>query len=157
MDKFPMTPAGHRQLQDQVRQLRAKDLPAAVKAVEEALSHGDLSENAELDVARDAQAKLNKQINDLENALSQAQIIDPSLMTHDKVTFGATVKLQDLDTDDVITYQIVGIHESNVTAGKVSIESPIARGLLGKAMGDNATVRTPKGTREFEILEISFT
>jgi len=154
--KVPMTPQGYRALQERLKQISGPDRNLAVKALSEARSHGDLSENAEYEIAKDTLAKIDQQIVDLQNVIANAEIIDPAQISHDKIVFGATVGLRDLDNKSTVTYQIVGVHESNITDGKISIESPIARALIGKEQGDETTVQTPKGLRSFEILSIRY-
>lgn len=149
-----MTPDGHKRLVEQIKRMKTTDLQAISKDLEEARSHGDLSENAEYEIAKDNHSKLLKQISDLEAAIANAQIIDPSTLTHDRVVFGSVVEMRDFDNDETIRYQIVGIYESDLKFGKISIESPIARGLIGKFEGDEVKITTPKGIKEFEIISI---
>ena len=156
MQKVPMTPEGHKKLQEKLKHLKGVERPASVKAIEEARGHGDLSENAEYDAAKEHQGHLNRQIREIENSLSLAQVIDPSKIESEKVVFGATVKLHDIDNGEEITYQIVGAYESDVASGRISIESPIARAMIGKETGDEVKVMAPSGMRAFEILEISY-
>lgn len=153
---FPMTPEGHRRLQDELKKLKAVDRPKNIADIEHARSLGDLSENAEYHAAKEKQSFIAARIAEVENKLSQAQIIDPSKMSHERVVFGATVKLTDMNNGDETQYQIVGADESDVRLGKISIESPIAKSLIGKEPGDTVKVSTPKGIKEFEILEIRF-
>jgi len=156
MSKVPMTPAGFRKLQERLKYIKSVERPKSIDAIEVARGHGDLSENAEYDAAKEHQAQLNEEMRRLENDLSLAQIIDPATLDHDKVVFGATVKLDDIDSGEEKTYQIVGASESDINAGKISIESPIARALIGKEIGDTVKVKTPKGLRELEILDIEY-
>ncbi len=156
MQKMPMTPDGYRMLQEKLKHLKSVERPRIVQAIEEARGHGDLSENAEYDAAKESQLQLSKQIQDIENTLSLSQIIDPAKISSDKVVFGATVKLHDIDSDEEVAYKIVGSHESDIASGKISIESPIAKNLIGKSEGDEARVKTPKGIRTFEILDIKY-
>lgn len=154
--RHPMTPTGYRKLQDQLRQLKVVARPTAVQALAVARSHGDLSENAEYDIAKETLSQLDKQISDTELRLAAAQVIDPATLAHDKVVFGATVTVQDGDSGEKITYQIVGLDEADIAAFKISIESPIARALIGKSEGDEATVQSPKGQRILEILRVEY-
>lgn len=155
--KVPMTPQGYRDLQERLKYVSGPERNSAVRALAEARSHGDLSENAEYEIAKDTLAKIDQQIMTLQNVVANAEIIDPAAQQgHDTVVFGATVTLRDLDNDGTIAYQIVGVYESNIDAGKISVESPIARALIGKAQGDETIVRTPKGTRSFEIVTIKY-
>jgi len=156
MQKMPMTPDGYRMLQEKLKHLKSVERPRIVQAIEEARGHGDLSENAEYDAAKESQLQLSKQIQDIENTLSLSQIIDPAKISSDKVVFGATVKLHDIDSNEEVAYKIVGSHESDIASGKISIESPIAKNLIGKSEGDEARVKTPKGIRTFEILDIKY-
>lgn len=156
MDKVPMTVEGHRFLEDEVQRLKTSERPAIVAAIAEARSHGDLSENAEYHAAKEQQGQNEAKIADIEDKLSRADVIDVSTLSGDNVTFGATVKLVDEDTDEEVTYKIVGEFEANVKDGKVSITSPLARALIGKEVGDSIEVITPKGTRAYEILGIKF-
>jgi transcription elongation factor GreA len=154
--KHPMTPAGFRKVQEQLKHMKTVARPTAVQALAVARSHGDLSENAEYDIAKETLSQLDKQIVDTETKLAAAQVIDPSTMDHDRVVFGATVTVQDGDSGEKMTYQIVGVDEADINACKISIESPIARALIGKAEGDETTVQSPKGSRILEILRVEY-
>lgn len=156
MDKFPMTPDGYKKLQDRLKHLKAVERPKAIEAIEVARGHGDLSENAEYDAAKEHQHQLMEEIRRVEHQLSSAQVIDPSTLDHSKVVFGATVTLSDEDSGGKKCYQIVGTDEADIKLSKISIESPIARAMIGKEVGDTIKVTTPKGVREFEILEIEY-
>ena len=156
MDKVPMTVEGHRFLEEEVQRLKAVERPAIVAAIAEARSHGDLSENAEYHAAKEQQGQNEAKIAEIEDKLSRADVIDVNTLSGDTVTFGATVKLVDEDTDEEVTYKIVGEFEADVKDGKVSITSPIARALIGKEVGESIEVITPKGTRAYEILGIKF-
>lgn len=156
MNKIPMTPEGQRKLQARLKHLKAVERPKAVEALEVARGHGDLTENAEYDAAKEHQHQINEELKRVEHQLSLAQVIDPGTLDHDKVVFGALVRLCDSDTDEEKSYQIVGSCESDAGSGKISIESPIARALIGKEVGDTVKVKTPKGIREFEILKIEY-
>ncbi len=156
MQKLPMTPEGYKRLQEKLKNLKSVERPKSVKAIEEARSHGDLSENAEYDVAKEHQQHLNRQIQEVENALACAQVIDPSKINSDKVVFGATVKLHDIDNGEEVEYQIVGAHESDISSGKISVESPIARAMIGRQEGDEVKVKAPTGLRTYEVLSIAF-
>ena len=155
-DKIPITPSGLQKLKDELKKLRSVEMPEIVKAIEVARGHGDLSENADYDAAKNRQGQIVSRITELEDKIARAQVIDPSTLDHDKVVFGATVKLLDVDSDEEFEYQIVGADESDVKQGKISVQSPIARSLIGKKVGDIAKIITPKGTRELEVLEINF-
>lgn len=152
--RIPMTPQGHKALHERLKFLKQVERPKIVSAIEEARGHGDLAENAEYDYAKERQLQISQQIKDLEHKLSMAQVIDPKKIDSDKVVFGATVVLSDIDNDEHITYCIVGSDESDINAGRISIESPIARALIGREEGDEVRVKTPKGLRTFEVVSI---
>ena len=156
VQRIPMTPKGHKMLQEKLKFLKQVERPKIVAAIEEARGHGDLSENAEYDIAKERQLQVSQQIKELEHKLSTAQIIDPARIESEKVVFGATVTLADQDNDDHITYSIVGSDESDISSGLISIDSPIARALIGKEEGDEVRVKTPKGQRTFEVVSIEF-
>ena len=156
MQKMPMTPDGHKKLQEKLKFLKSVERPKVVRAIEDARSHGDLSENAEYDVAKEHQQQLVRQIQEVENALSLAQVIDPSKISSEKIVFGAIIRLHAVDNGEEVEYQIVGAHESDISSGKISVESPIARALIGKEIGDEVKFRAPTGLKTYEILEISY-
>ncbi len=153
---IPMTPDGLRRLQEELKRLKAVERPKNVAEIEAARGLGDLSENAEYHAAKERQGMLVRKIAELENKIAQAQVIDPASLNHQKVVFGATVKLTDIDTGEQVQYQIVGADESDVKTGRISVESPIAKSLIGKGPGETAKVVTPRGSREFEILDIRY-
>ena len=155
-DKIPMTLVGYDQLNEELKKLKFEDRPAIVAAIEEARSHGDLSENAEYQTAREKQSFIEGRIQELEGAISRAQVIDPKTLSGDAVLFGATVQVQDLDTDQKQTYQIVGQYEANLEKGLLSFVSPLAKALIGKSKGDLVDVSTPKGDKSYEILAVDF-
>jgi transcription elongation factor GreA len=156
MQKEPMTPEGHQKLKDELDNLMKVERPQNVKAIAEARAHGDLSENAEYHAAKERQSFLEGRIQELQSKIARAQVIDPSTIDHDKVAFGATVKVMDVDTDEEKTYKLVGQEEADIKNGKLSIHSPMARSLIGKEEGDTATVKAPARTIEYDILEIRF-
>jgi transcription elongation factor GreA len=156
MQRIPMTPDGQKKLQEELKRLKSVERPKIVQEIEDARGHGDLSENAEYDAAKERQQQISRRIQELEHRLSLAQVIDPSTLDHEKVVFGATVTLHDIDNGEELSYTIVGAHESDISEGKISIESPIARALIGKEEGDEVKVRTPKGVREFEVVGIEY-
>jgi transcription elongation factor GreA len=156
MERVPMTVQGFKHLESELQRLKSVERPRIVAAIAEARAHGDLSENAEYHAAKDAQGMNEARVAELEDKLSRADVIDPKTLSGDTVKFGATVKLEDEDTEEQVTYQIVGEMEADVKSGKVSITSPIARALISKAEGDSVEVTTPKGPRSYEILEISW-
>ncbi len=156
MQKVPMTPTGHQKLKDELEQLLKFARPENVKAIAEARAHGDLSENAEYHAAKEKQSFIEGRIQEINGKLALANVIDPSKITQDKVAFGATVTLLDVDTDEEKSYMLVGPEEADVKIGKISIYSPIAKSLIGKREGDEVIVRAPAKTIEYEVLEIRF-
>ncbi len=156
MNKAPMTAAGYRQLQEELRTLKTVERPAIIEAIARAREHGDLSENAEYHAARDRQSFIEGRIAELEELAKRAQVIDVSRLSGDTVLFGATVRLADEETEKRVTYQIVGENESDISAGKLSISSPLARALIGKKAKDSVEVDSPRGTRYYEIVNIKF-
>lgn len=156
IDKMPITPKGYQKLEDELKELKYKERPAVIQAISEARALGDLSENAEYHSAKEKQALIEGKIAYLESALSSAEIIDPLKMSGDVVKFGATVRFVDVETDEEKTYQIVGKEEADLEHGLISFESPIARALIGKSVGDEFVVSSPKGNREFELLSVEY-
>ncbi len=153
----PMTRKGAEQLKQELHRLKTIERPAVIQAIAEARAQGDLSENAEYDAARDKQGFIEGRIADIEGKLGTAQIIDPSELQADgRVVFGATVELSDESSGDEITYQIVGDDEADLKQGRISINSPIARALIGKESGDVAQVAAPGGVRHYEILAVHY-
>lgn len=155
MEKIPMTPKGYRALDDELKHLKSEERPAIIKAIAEAREHGDLSENAEYHSAREKQSFIEGRIKELEGMLGLAEVIDPAKLSGN-IKFGATVKLVDEDTEEEKTYQIVGEAEANIDAGLLNIKSPLARALIGKEEGDSVEVKTPGGTRDYEVLEVNY-
>jgi transcription elongation factor GreA len=156
MEKVPMTAEGYRVLDDQLKQLKSVERPSVISAISEAREHGDLSENAEYHAAKERQGWIEGQIADIEDKISRAQVIDVSKLSGDQVMFGATVTVVDEDTEEESRYQIVGEHEADVKAGKVSVASPIARSLISKEVGDVVEVNTPGGVKAYEILKVEW-
>lgn len=156
MQKSPMTPAGHKMIKDELADLLKVQRPANVMAIAEARAHGDLSENAEYHAAKERQSFIEGRIQELQSKLALADVIDPSRISQDTIAFGATVTLVNVDSDEEITYMLVGPDEADVKAGKVSIHSPIAKSLIGKREGDEVTVKAPARTIEYEVIEIKF-
>ncbi len=157
MSSVPLTKRGAELLREELHRLKAIERPAVINAIAEARSHGDLSENAEYDAARERQGFVEGRIADIDGKLSNAQIIDPAEVDAEgRVVFGATVELEDQKTSEVIRYQIVGDDEANIKAGLISISSPIARALIGKYAGDIAEVQAPGGVKEYEILSVLY-
>ncbi len=155
-DKYPMTVNGKMMLEAELKRLMHDERPAVVKAIEEARSHGDISENAEYDAAKERQGMIEARIGDLQGKIAGSEVINPAEIKADKIVFGATVQLLDLESDDKVTYQIVGVDEADVKQGKISIMSPIARSLIGKKQKDIITVHSPKGEHEYEILNFEY-
>lgn len=152
MQKSPMTLAGEKALREELQQLKSVERPRIIAAIADAREHGDLKENAEYHAAREQQSFVEGRIQEIEGKLSNAQVIDVTTLPNTgKVVFGATVDLINLDTDEEVTYTLVGEDEANVSLGKISYTSPIARGLIGKEAGDIAAIKTPKGDVEYEI------
>jgi transcription elongation factor GreA len=157
MSKVPITKAGAEMLRQELHRLKTVDRPNVVTAIAEARAHGDLSENAEYAAARERQSFIEGRIQEIEGKLGNAQIIDPKLLDADgRCVFGATVDLEDLESGDKVTYQIVGDDEADLKNNKISISSPIARALIGKYAGDIAEVKAPGGTREYELLDVRY-
>ncbi|MBF0664588.1 MAG: transcription elongation factor GreA [Brevundimonas sp.] len=156
MEKVPMTAEGYRALDDQLKQLKSVERPSVIAAISEAREHGDLSENAEYHAAKERQGWIEGQIAEIEDKISRAQVIDVSKLSGDQVKFGATVTVVDEDTEEEGTYQIVGEHEADVKAGKISVASPIARAMISKEVGDVVEVNTPGGVKAYEILKVEW-
>jgi transcription elongation factor GreA len=149
-----MTPRGYEALKEELQRLKSVDRPANIKDIEEAIAHGDLSENAEYHAAKEKQAHIAGRIAMLDDKIARAQVIDASGQKPDKVRFGTTVVLSDVETDDRLTYTIVGEDEADAKQGRISVTSPVAQALMNKEVGDEVEVRVPKGVRELEVLEI---
>lgn len=156
VERHPMTPYGFQKLKEELKKIREIDKPANVAAIEEARAHGDLSENAEYTYAKEQQGFIYGREKEIETLIATAEVIDPATLSGDRVVFGATVHLLDVDSDEETTYTIVGENEADSKHGRISIVSPIARALIGKRTGDEAAVVVPKGRRNFEILGIEF-
>ena len=157
MATIPITLRGSEKLKTELHRLKTVDRPGVIAAIAEARSHGDLSENAEYDAAKDRQGFIEGRIQEIESKLSAAQILDPSkLDAGGKVVFGSTVDLEDEDTGAKVTYQIVGEDEADLKLGLINISSPIARALIGKEEGDSAEVQAPGGTKRFEIVAVRY-
>ena len=155
--KIPLTVKGAGLLKAELQHLKSVERPSVIAAIAEARSHGDLSENAEYDAAKERQSFVEGRIAEIESKLSHAQIIDPLQLDADgRCVFGATVDLEDLESGDNVTYQIVGDDEADIKLGKVSVGSPIARALIGKYAGDVAEVQAPGGVREYEVLDVKY-
>jgi transcription elongation factor GreA len=157
MSKIPLTVAGAEMLRSELHRLKTVDRPNVISAIAEARSHGDLSENAEYDAAKERQGFIEGRIKEVEGKLANAQVIDPKALDADgRCVFGSTVDLEDLDAGEKLTYQIVGDDEADLKRGKISVSSPVARALIGKYAGDVAEVQAPGGLREYEILDVRY-
>jgi len=156
MEKIPMTSEGHAAMEAELKELKSVERPRIIAAISEARKHGDLSENAEYHAAKEQQGLNEARVAELEDALARADVIDVTKLSGKNVTFGATVDIVDEDTDEEVTYRIVGDSEADVKEGKISISSPIARALIGKTAGDSVEVATPGGGKSYEILKVRF-
>jgi len=156
MEKIPMTQEGLVRLEDELRRLRLEERPAVIRAIAEAREHGDLSENAEYHAARERQSFIEGRVAELEDVISRAQVIDTTQLSGNVVRFGATVLLADEDTEEEATYRLVGSHEADAGAGLLSVTSPLGRALIGKTLGDVVEVKTPRGSRSYEVVKIDY-
>ncbi len=157
MNKHPMTTTGAERLKAELQRLKSVERPVVVRAIAEARSHGDISENAEYDAAKERQGFLEARIRDIESKLAHAHIVNPGeIDAGGRVVFGATVDLAELASGDEVSYQIVGDDEADIKAGKISVSSPIARALIGKHAGDTAEVEAPSGMRSYEVLAVRY-
>jgi transcription elongation factor GreA len=156
MDKVPMTAAGHAAMMDEIKHLKSVERPRIIRAIEEARTHGDLSENAEYHAAKEQPGWTEARVAELEDKISRAEVIDISKLSGDTVKFGAKVTLVDEDTEDEAVYQIVGEFEADVKKGMISVTSPIARAIIGKRTGDSVEVSTPGGGKSYEIVKVRY-
>jgi transcription elongation factor GreA len=157
MAKIPMTVEGALRLKGELQRLRTIERPAIIQAIAEARSHGDLSENADYDAAKERQGFIEGRIKEVETKLANAQVINPAALDADgRVVFGATVDLEDAESGDTVTYQIVGDDEADIKHGKISVSSPIARALIGKSEGETADVQAPGGVRSYDVLAVRY-
>lgn len=156
MERIPMTQVGFQQLEEEVKRLKTVDRPDVIQAIAEAREHGDLSENAEYEAARERQSFIEGRIAEIEDALLRADVIDITSLTGETVKFGATIKLIDEDSEEESSYKIVGTHEANIEKGLLSFTSPLARALIGKSVGDSVEVNSPGGSKSYEIIEVDF-
>ncbi|MBF0455277.1 MAG: transcription elongation factor GreA [Magnetococcales bacterium] len=154
--KVPMTLQGAELLKAELKRRKSEDRPRIVEAISTAREHGDLKENAEYHAAKEQQSFNEGRISEIETSIALAEVVDVASIKSDKVVFGATVRVVDEETDDEVTYQIVGVDEADLKKGKISVTSPMARGMIGKEEGDTVVVRAPGGDRHFEILEINY-
>ena len=156
MIKIPMTANGYDNLQRELKKLLNEDRPNIIEAIAEARSHGDLSENAEYQYAKEQQSLIEGKISDLENAISRAEVIDVKSLEGDDIKFGSTVEIEDDDTGETATYQIVGEYESDIKNNKLSVNSPLARGLINKSIGDVVEINSPKGQKSYTINSVKY-
>jgi transcription elongation factor GreA len=156
MEKVPMTAVGYQALDEELKRLKSLERPAVIAAISEARSHGDLSENAEYHAAKERQGWIEGRIAEIEDKIARAQIIDVSKLSGHQVKFGATVSVIDEDTEESARYQIVGEHEADVKAGRISVTSPLSRAMIGKEVGDVVEVNTPGGVKAYEITKVEW-
>jgi len=156
VQRVPLTPSGYKKLQGELERLVKVDRPRNIQAIAEARAHGDLSENAEYHAAKEQQSFIEGRIQELKAKIAMAQVIDPATIKQSKVAFGAKVKVLDVEADTEYVFILVGTEEADVKQGKISISSPVGRALIGKDVGDTATIKAPARTIEYEILEICF-
>src|ERR1700674_1273682 len=156
MNKLPMTADGYARLQEEMKRLKSVDRPAVIRAITEARTHGDLSENAEYHAARDRQSFIEGRLGELEDKIARAEVIDVSKLSGTAVKFGATVSLADEETDEEQTFQIVGQDEADISQGRLSVTSPLARALIGKKIGESVEVTTPRGAKSYEVVKVRF-
>ena len=155
-DRYPMTPRGVRVLKEELKRLREVERPKNVLDIEEARAHGDLRENAEFHAAKERQGFIEGRSREIESILAQSEVIDPAKLSGQRVVFGATVRLADTDSGDEVTYSIVGDFEADIKQGRIAISAPLARALIGRETGDTVTLKTGKGSREYQISEVRF-
>jgi transcription elongation factor GreA len=156
MNKIPMTAEGYNRLREELKRLKTVDRPAIIRAIAEARTHGDLSENAEYHTARERQSFIEGRVMELEDKIARAEVIDVSKLSGSAIKFGAKVKLADEETDEEQTFQIVGEDEADVSRGLLSVTSPLARALIGKNIGDSVEVTTPRGAKSYEIVTVTY-
>lgn len=155
-EAVPMTVEGHQRLQEELKQLVRFERPKVVQDIAEARSHGDLSENAEYDAAKDRQGFVEGRIKELNHKIALAQVIDPSKIKSNKIVFGAKVTLFDIDTEEEVTYQLVGVDEADIKVGKISITSPVGRALVGHTVDEEVSITVPSGVKVYEITDIEY-
>lgn len=154
MERIPITRQGLETLKEQMRRLKEVERPQCIKAIQEARAHGDLTENAEYEAAKDRQAFVESKIGELGHKIACAEVIDPSTVSTDRVMFGCTVILENLDTEEEVRYQLVGPDESDIKLGRISVTSPLGRAMIGKAVGEEIVVQAPGGRRRYELVDI---
>ena len=155
-DKMPITVRGKSLLDAELKRLMQEERPAVIRAIEEARSHGDISENAEYDAAKERQAMIEGRISEIQAKIAGGEVVNPADIKSDRIVFGATVTLMDIESEEQVTYQIVGVDEADVKQGRISVMSPIARALIGKRVEDVVVVHSPKGEKEYEVLKFLF-
>ncbi|MBE0500634.1 MAG: transcription elongation factor GreA [Desulfuromonadales bacterium] len=155
-DRVPMTPASHQSLQEELKRLVRVERPKVVNEIALARDHGDLSENAEYDAAKEKQGMIEGRIQELNSKIARAQVIDPTQLNAENIVFGATVTMLDVDTEKEVTYQIVGEEEANIKEGKISITSPVGKALIGHHIDDEVHIRVPSGVKVYEIIDIAY-
>jgi transcription elongation factor GreA len=155
-DRIPMTPRGIQALREELKKLREVERPKNVRDIEEARAHGDLRENSEFHAAKERQGFIEGRSREIDGILALAEVIDPAKLSGERVVFGATVKVTDTDSGDESTYSIVGDYEADIKLGRIAISAPLARALIGREVGDTVTLRTGKGSREYQIAEVRF-
>jgi transcription elongation factor GreA len=156
MAKVPMTAAGYGRLQEELKRLKSVDRPAIIRSIAEARDHGDISENAEYHAARERQSFIEGRVLELEDKIARAEVIDVSKLSGKIVKFGATVTLEDEETEEKAVYQIVGEDEADIAQRRLSVTSPLARALIGKTIGESVEVSTPRGARSYELVKVAF-
>lgn len=155
-DKLPMTVRGKGLLEAELRKLMLEERPSVIRAIEEARAQGDISENAEYEAAKDRQAWIEGRIAEIQSKIATAEVVDTSALKSDRIVFGAHVRILDLESEEEVEYQIVGIDEADVKKGMISVLSPLARSLIGKRAGDTVNVQSPKGDKEYEVISFKF-
>lgn len=155
-DRIPMTPRGLTMLREELKNLKEVERPKNVRDIEEARAHGDLRENAEYHAAKERQAFIEGRSREVEGTIALAEVIDPLKLSGTRIVFGATVNLTDVESEDQVTYAIVGEHEADIKRSRIAINAPLARALIGKEEGDTVTLRTGKGSREYQVVSVSF-
>jgi len=154
MERVPITKEGYDRLRNELQRLQKEERPVVIRAIEEARGHGDISENAEYEAAKEKQGLIESRIKDLTQKLSESEIIEPSAEDNGRAIFGSRVMMEDLETGDIVSYRLVGPYEADVLAGTISVASPLGKALIGKEEGEEIKVQTPKGVRTFEVLEV---
>lgn len=155
-DRYPMTPRGHATLREELKRLKEVERPKNVRDIEEARAHGDLRENAEYAAAKERQAFIEGRTRELEGLIALAEVIDPAKLSGTRVVFGATVRLADTETGEEVTYTVVGDHESDIKLGRLAVSAPLTRAMIGREQGDTVVLRSAKGSREYQIVEVRF-